>query len=431
MRRTFAALATALFVALSATASFAGGPPEPDLAGAETAFTQALKAREAGDPATYRARIEFAAGLLPDNSRLLYRLAGARLLSGDRAGALAALARQVDAGIFRDPRHDPDFAPLLGDPAFTALLSRMDRLREPLVRSTIAFNAPERDLLVEGIAHDPGTKTFFLSSVRQRKVLKSAGDGNWERLSGFDDSSMGSPLGLVFDASRLRLWIAAAGMPQGNASPGVLNRGNVVAIDMATGKAAHRGAFESGHSANDVALGGDGSVFFSDPEGRCVARLGVDGKVTRFGAGSGLRSPGGVALSVDGKRLYVADWTNGLARIDLASGALSWLRPPPGATVLGIDGLVRDGDALIAIQNGVNPPRIARLRLSADGTSLASAEILERAVPEWDEPTLGVVVDGDLFYVGSSQWPRYGEDGKANVDFATLPPAQVRKLPLR
>jgi hypothetical protein len=147
--------------------------------------------------------------------------------------------------------------------------------------------------------------------------------------------------------------------------------------------------------------------------------------------GGGLRSPGGLALSADEKLLYVADWANGLAVVDLAARTLSWIRPPAGATVLGIDGLIRHAGALLAIQNGVNPPRIQRLRLALDGRSLTSAQTLERAVKEWDEPTLGAVVGDELFYVATSQWPRYGQDGKPADDPASWPLPQVRRLPLR
>jgi hypothetical protein len=263
-------------------------------------------------------------------------------------------------------------------------------------------------------------------------VLKRGADGAWTGVAGFAEGAT-SPLGIAFDPVRNRLWLATAGLPQGGASAAILNRGNLMALDLGGPgpvEALAFGALEEGHSTNDLALAADGAVWFSDAAGHALARLDSAGKVTRFGEDRGMRSPGGVALTADGKRVYVADWTNGLATVDVASGAFAWIRPPAGATLLGIDGLIRDGDALLAIQNGVNPPRIARLRLAADGLTVARAEILERAVPEWDEPTLGVVVDRALYYVSASQWPRYGEDGKPATDLAALPPPRVRRLPL-
>jgi hypothetical protein len=37
--------------------------------------------------------------------------------------------------------------------------------------------------------------------------------------------------------------------------------------------------------------------------------------------------------------------------------------------------------------------------------------VLERARPDYAEPTLGVVVGRDLFYVAASQWERFRDDG--------------------
>ncbi|MGE0639286.1 MAG: SMP-30/gluconolactonase/LRE family protein [Thermoanaerobaculia bacterium] len=418
-------------VVVASAPLFAAELPPPDLAAAEVAFAEALAAREAGDLHSYRTKIERAAELLPDPSRLLYRLAGARLLDGDRSGAIEAFGRQVDAGFFRDPRKDAEFAPLLSDSSFTVLLARLDALKEPLVASTVAFEIPRRDLLVEGLAWDAGTKSFCLSSVRQRRILRRSSDGALEELAVFPADRVGSPLGMAVDARQRRLWVAAAGLPQGSAPESLLRRGAVVAIDLATGKlAVEAGPFPSGQSANDLAVAPDGSVYVSDPEAKATVRVGADGSRKVLAEGHGLRSPGGVALSADAKLLYVADWSQGLAVVDVASGALTWMRPPARATVLGIDGLIAHGGSLLAIQNGVFPPRIARLELAADGRSLRSARILERGVPDWDEPTLGVVVDGALHYVAASQWPRYGEDGKPTEDLEKLPYPTVRRLPL-
>ncbi len=79
---------------------------------------------------------------------------------------------------------------------------------------------------------------------------------------------------------------------------------------------------------------------------------------------------------------------------------------------LGIDGLYFHQGSLIGIQNGVTPHRVARFTLSPAGDRLLRAEVLERAHPRYAEPTLGVLVDGDLYYVANAQWERFGEDGR-------------------
>lgn len=437
MRKLALVLAVGLTAVLAAAAALPAQspPPPPDLAGAMQAFTAGMEAKERKDFAQYRADIERAVRLLPDPSRLLYRLAVARLLAGDAPGAVAAYRQQVDAGLARDPRQDADLAALLPDPAFQAALVRLDALPAPVVASSVAFELPVRDL-IEGIAHDAKTGSFFFSSVAQRKVLRRTKDGQVSDFVPTGSHGLLSALGIAVDAEHRRLWLLSAGLPQtAGLKKADRNKSALLAFDLDTGAWQRTvDAPPGARSWNDLELAADGSVLVSDPAAKAILRVQPDGGILTLLAGEEvLGSPGGLALSADGRLLYVADWTNGLGVLDLqAEGAArwSWMRPPAGATVLGLDGLRRQGNRLIAIQNGVFPPRILSLELAADGRSLVSAKTLEKNLPEWDEPTLGVVVDGALFYVSNSHWPSFPGDPSVPVDTAKLSPTAIRRLPL-
>ena len=93
---------------------------------------------------------------------------------------------------------------------------------------------------------------------------------------------------------------------------------------------------------------------------------------------------------------------------------------------LGIDGLYFHRGSLVGIQNGVTPHRVARFTLSPAGDRVLRAEVLERAHPRYDEPTLGVLVDGELYYIANAQWERFGEDGRIAKPEALTPPAVLR-----
>ena len=419
----------------------APAPPAPaaaDLAGAMEAFAAGMDAKERKDFAQYRAGIERAVELLPDPARLLYRLAVARLLAGDAPGAIAAYRRQVDAGFARDPRQDPELAALLPDPAFREALARLDALPTPVAASSVAFELPVRDL-IEGIAHDPKSGAFYFSSVAQRKILRRTKDGAVSDFVPSGAQGLLSPLGLAVDTEHRRLWMVAAGLPQTvGLKKADRNKSALMAFDLDTGAWQRTVDAPPGErSWNDLELAADGSVFVSDPAAKSILRVKPDGGILTLLAGEEiLGSPGGLALSADGRLLYVADWTNGLGVLDLqskeAEGAArgSWMRPPAGATVLGIDGLRRQGNRLIAIQNGVFPPRILSLELGAGGRTLLSAKTLEKNLPEWDEPTLGVVVDGALFYVSNSHWPSFPGNESSPTDTTKLTPTAIRRLPL-
>lgn len=422
---------------LAASATLPAPPPlpAPDLAGAMAAFSAGMEAKERKDFAQYRAGIERAVELLPDPTRLLYRLAVARLLAGDAPGAVAAFRRQVDAGLARDPRKEDDLASLLPDPAFREALARLDALPAPVAASTVAFELPVRDL-IEGIAHDAKSGSFFFSSVAGRKILRRTKDGQVSDFVPSGSHGLLSALGIAVDAEHRRLWVVSAGLPQtAGLKVSERRKSALLAFDLDTG--AWQTTFDAPPGErgwNDLELAADGSVFVSDPAAKAILRVKPDGGILTLLAGEEqLGSPGGLALSADGRRLYVADWTNGLGVLDLeAEGATrwNWMRPPAGTTVLGIDGLRRQGNRLIAIQNGIFPPRILSLELDADGRSLVAAKTLEKNVAEWDEPTLGVVLDGAFFYVSNSHWPSFPGDESAPTDTTKLAPTAIRRLPL-
>jgi sugar lactone lactonase YvrE len=421
-----------ILVTLSAAAAQETRNRTPaDFEAAIASFTAALEAEKAGDRAGYRQGIERAVDRLADPTRLVYRLAGARLATGDRAGALDALRRQIDAGFVRDPRADDQFAALTADAGFLVEMARMEALAEPVVTSRELFQLAERQALFEGIAHDPLTGHLFFSSVHRRKVVRRKANGELSDFVASGAHDLAAALGLALDAERRTLWIVSAGLPQASGLAEELrDRSALLAVDLDSGELRRRiEAPDEKHWWNDLVLGSDGSIYVSDPGAAAISRIDANGALGTVVENAGLRSPGGLALSADERSLYVADWSNGMARVDLSDATVTWLAPPAGSTVLGIDGLRRVGSDLIAIQNGITPHRITRFRLAPDGRSLAQAELLERAVPGWDEPTLGTVVDGALVYVGNSQWPSFGGDG-LTPDAANLSPTVIRRLPL-
>jgi hypothetical protein len=73
----------------------------------------------------------------------------------------------------------------------------------------------------------------------------------------------------------------------------------------------------------------------------------------------------------------------------------------------GIDGLVRDGATLVAVQNGTSPPRVIRF---AD--DLRRQQVLESGTPGLGEPTHGIVVDGALWFIADVGWDRLEESGR-------------------
>lgn len=139
-------------------------------------------------------------------------------------------------------------------------------------------------------------------------------------------------------------------------------------------------------------------------------------------------APQGIALTRDPKSLFVADYSRGLAHIDRATHEVTWLNPPSDATLVGIDGLTMVGDDLIAIQNGVRPHRVIRLGVDVLAKTVRKATILQMNHAHFDEPTLGVVVGKEFFYVANSQWGHFNKGQLDSLDKLNAPVILKLKL---
>jgi hypothetical protein len=114
----------------------------------------------------------------------------------------------------------------------------------------------------------------------------------------------------------------------------------------------------------------------------------------------------------------VSDYVGGLFRVRLSDHAIERVTAGPTVSLFGIDGLYRQGDELIAIQNGIRPNRVAAFTLGADGTSITHSRVLARNLPEFDEPTLGAVVGDEFLFVANSHWNRFDREGNLATDLA-------------
>jgi hypothetical protein len=104
------------------------------------------------------------------------------------------------------------------------------------------------------------------------------------------------------------------------------------------------------------------------------------------------------------KRLLVADYTNGLFTIDLPTGDINALAPPPNTTLLGLDGIVHVGDELFAVQNGVEPQRVLRIKLSPTWNEIKEVTVLASGMPGFTDLGLATLVNGAVTVIANTGW---------------------------
>ncbi|HEY5906724.1 MAG TPA: hypothetical protein VIZ31_01705 [Vicinamibacteria bacterium] len=388
-------------------------------------------AHKAQDWPTMLARSRELVALAPRSTRALSTLARAQSRNGQAAEAVASLMRLADLGIRFDLARDEDLKPLAGRPDFLAVTDRMQALLAPIGTSAAAFSLPEKDLLTEAVVHDPKTGAFFVSSVHRRKVVKVDAAGAAADFVREGQNGLFAAMGLAVDPARRSLYVSSEAVPlMTGFRKEDEGRSAVFEFDLDTARLRRRVEPPGeGARASDLTVGPDGTLFAADPRAGAVYRLPPQAAALEVLVGPGpLGSAQGLALSVDGAFLFVADYTQGIARVEVSSGRVTFLETPPDLAVTGIDGLVLAGDSLVGIQNGLEPHRVLRLRLDAAQGRIVEGSILERANPHFDEPTLGVRVGQDFYYVANSQYEAFGEDGK--VDEARLKAPVVLRMAL-
>jgi hypothetical protein len=118
---------------------------------------------------------------------------------------------------------------------------------------------------------------------------------------------------------------------------------------------------------------------------------------------------------------------SGLYAIALPSNRVSRVVSLAKPSLAGIDGLVGYGKDLIAIQNGIQPNRVVRLRMSGDGTTVNSVQLLEVNHPSFGEPTLGLVKGRTLLFVANNPITQFLKDRRLEG----LPSPVILRLELR
>ena len=362
---------------------------------------RAEQAIQADDCVALRTALTELAPLAPNNPRNIYNLAACNNRLGQRAAALSGLATLADMGLVYDISVDADFSSLFKSGAFQAIAARMTRNRQPVTHASRAFSIAEADLIPESIAYDALTHRWFISSVRQAKIVTADGrtfaHTQW------------SVFALAIDSQRRMLWATIAVVAQcAVCSDAAHDRSALLGFDLDSGAEQLRIDSPVNGLLGDMTIAANGDLYVSEGMHGAVLRLPQGANAfERLDVPGGFLSPQTPALSADGKVLYVPDYVRGIAAITLKDRKLRWPRPGAHIALTGIDGLYLDHGSFIAVQNGVTPERI--VRISAD---LQAQTVLEANWPGLGEPTHGVVIGRDFYFLANSGWNAFDAQGK-------------------
>jgi len=369
----------------------------------------------------------------------MLRMASVETHLGNRAEALRWMERYAATGLTYDVTQDDDLKPLAGDKDYQPIAARMQAQARPVAHAQLACTLPMADLMPEDLTYVESSGTFVVSSIQHHtlyrvRLPKDAGaDCRLEEIPLAESLRRWPVVAVSADSQRNLLWATIAAFP-GFSGIAKEEQGKtaLVALNPDSGKVTKRFDLDAGEPAvfGDMSVGKDGTVFVTDSLGGGVYRVRGPLETAKLEKiAEGLFSPQTPVLAADGRRLFVADYSIGIAVIDPATGRVEYLPHPENLAVTGLDGLHLAGDSLIGVQNGTDPERIIRLRLNPAQTAIAALEIVEQATPRLGEPTHAIEVSGSIYVTGNVGWGKINDDGKLKPGDQFTQPVLLRFKP--
>jgi hypothetical protein len=337
-------------------------------------------------------RIEQMLQTAGDKCTVQYALARTWASGGQYGQAIDSLRKAVNLRVGIDPSRDAIFAKLRGTKEFEQLMEQVRADTRPtVVRSLNWFTVKEMDLFPEGMASDGSGSSYFLGSIYKHKIVQCDEAGACHDVVTENQDGLGEVLGLKLDPTDGSLWSTSNGV----------NESGLFHFNVGSGKLIRKYTVSrktEKHLFNDIAINSMGDVFATDTQSGTVYWVSRStNRLEVFIPNLKVTAANGIALSYDGKKLYVAGFPDGLTVVDTASRSFHAVAHPGDLCLATIDGLAFFEGELIAIQNGIMAPRVVRYFLTSDWDRISGFEVMERGNPLFDGITTGAIIGYGVF----------------------------------
>jgi hypothetical protein len=392
---------------------------------------QAQSARKAGDVKARIAAITRLEELTNHSPRSVLSAAAVLAIAGNEQLALDSLQEFADMGQGDDLLVDgkrQEFASLAANPRYIAILDQIKRNEAAVKRAEEAIEISDAGLLPEDIDFDSKTRSFLVTSVLERKIVRIAMSG---KITAFADSPSHWPmLAIKIDAARGLVWATEVALDGFSlVDKEQWGRSAVLCFELKTGRLIHRTEGPAHTSLGDMSLAADGTPVVSDGQGGAIYRLA--GERLEMMNNHDFISPQ-TPTSIPGTtKVFVPDYTRGVGILDVAKDQVKWLGSAgkKRTALNGVDGLYYFKQRLILVQNGTAPERVVMLHLDHDLTHVVSEETIEQVEPRLGDPTHGVIVGGEFYFIANSGWNHLDDHGDLNKG-EQLTPAMIMRFKL-
>jgi sugar lactone lactonase YvrE len=390
---------------------------------------------DAGEPEHMQWTLERLTQLFPNSGNLRVQLAMIYAGEGKKSETYDTLLRLINQGYYYDLGNDQRFDGAHGTKVWDYIVKTFEDNDKPFGEGKVAFDLPKGDNLYESIAWDPKRKQFLVGSVRDGGIYLADGKGGIKDFIKADAANgLMAVFGLAVDAAHDRLYAISNGVAHFNHfDAAMVGKAGVFEFVLSSGKFVRSALLpvdDGKHILSSITIDPTGKVYAADGVVQQIYKY-DNGALKLITGNSSLTGIRGLAVSGDGRTLYFADTVLGLFGLDLGQDKPFTLGYDQNRLALGgIDGLYWYDNTLVAIQSGMSPKRVMRLKLSDDGRSIVMPQPLDAAQPAFGLPTVGAVVGDDLYFIANSQRGMYDNLG-ALTDAAKLEPEHIFRSNLR
>jgi len=354
--------------------------------------------------------------VMPNSGDLKLQLAMAYATANDKRSAYDVLVRMQTQGFGYDIANDTRFEPIHGTKVWDYIVTNLQANAKQFCEGKTAFELPKGDNLFDALAWDAKRGQLLVGSARDGKVYIADSAGKLaDFIAAGADNGLWGVDALGVDGAHGKLYVASSasviykGFNADNAgSAGIFE------FDLATGKLLHKYTFvqsDGAHRLTSLVVGKDGQVYAADGARKQVFKIEAGGLKT-IAQNPKLTRISGLALSADGRTLYLADFALGIYGFDLAKAEPFEMRYSSANLVLGgIVGMYWYDGTLVVIENGMLPKRVMRLTLTADGRGIDAAMPLDVAQPAFTDLGSGAVAGEKLYFFANREDTLYDERG--------------------
>ncbi|WP_461105436.1 gluconolaconase [Spirosoma koreense] len=267
----------------------------------------------------------------------------------------------------------------------------------PLIPARIAFTANR--LYPEGIAFDPATGRFLVSSITQGKIGYVDEQGHY--LSFIEsDTQLISAIGLKVHDGKLYVCNGDQGVSNKSTAQTTLKTAGLFVYDLATGQNLRRTNLatllpNASHYANDVAFDDKGNAYVTDSFAPVIYKVPADTNQASIFVESPLFAQGeginlnGIVYHPDNYLIVVKANQGILYKIDMSNG--NKVTEITGASLPNGDGMLLFNNDLYVVNNR---NRVSQVR-SSDGWKTAS--VVKTDSVGYDQATTNVLAENKIY----------------------------------